>query len=214
MTGDVTKQGATPRRGRPALSEDALQQRREEITTVALHLFIQEGFASVSMRRLGKEVGLTPMALYRYFPSKMEILSTIWAHILGAAFKEVDSAATGAQTSVDRLRSASHSYVDYWFRNIDHYHLVFMSSGVSKKDVTSFVSRESLIDAYEIFFDTVASGLELPRCHERVKIATDGLICQLHGIMHSLITMQGVEWTPRGQLVDLAVDSVAGHIDR
>ncbi len=189
------------------MSEDEFSVRRAEIAAVALQLFKTEGFASVSMRRLGREVGLTPMALYRYFPSKHEILSTLWSYILGEAFKDVATAVHQAHSPDDKLRSASHSYVGYWFRNIEHYQLVFMNSGVTNRDVTSFVSQESVIDAYEIFFDNVAQALKLPCSHAKVKTSTDGLICHLHGIMHSLITMQGYDWTARANLIELAVNN-------
>ena len=76
-----------PRRGRPTLSEAALSERRAEIAAVAIQLFNEEGYASVSMRRLGKEVGLTPMALYRYFSNKLEILTALWDHVIGLALR-------------------------------------------------------------------------------------------------------------------------------
>ena len=65
-----------------------MAERRDDIAAVALRLFLSEGFASVSMRRLGKEVGLTPMALYRYYPSKLDILARLWGHIIATAFEK------------------------------------------------------------------------------------------------------------------------------
>ncbi|MEO1027072.1 MAG: TetR/AcrR family transcriptional regulator [Pseudomonadota bacterium] len=207
----MTAEHPKPRRGRPTLSEDALSDRRAEIQAAALQLFKEEGYASVSMRRLGKEVGLTPMALYRYFPTKLDILSSLWAYILGEAFKDVSKAVRTAKTPTEKLRKASHAYTGYWFKNVEHYQLVFMSSGVTNKDVTSFVSQGAVTDAYTVFFDNVALALDLSRGDDHVKIATDGLLCSLHGIMHSLITMQGYDWTARARLVDLAVDNAVGQ---
>ncbi len=208
---NTKRQRATPRRGRRELSEEELTDRRAEIATVALRLFKEEGFPSVSMRRLGREVDLTPMALYRYFPNKRAILSTLWGHILDDAFQEVGAAIHGAQGPDERLRQASHAYVGYWFRNVGHYHLVFMSSGVTNTDVTSFVSQDSVICTYEIFFECVAKALRVPRNYKQVKTATDGLICHLHGIMHSLITMRGYDWTMREDLIDRAVGNAIGR---
>ncbi|WP_372576573.1 TetR/AcrR family transcriptional regulator [Ruegeria hyattellae] len=211
MIGDPEKQKSMPKRGRPALSEDEFSGRRAEIAAVALQLFKEEGFASVSMRRLGKEVGLTPMALYRYFPSKLEILSILWSYILGEAFNDVAIAVYLVQGPEDKLRSASNAYVGYWFRSVEHYQLVFMNSGITNTDVTSFVSQGSVVDAYEVFFENMAQALKLPRSHEQVKTSTDSLVCHLHGIMHSLITMQGYDWTARESLVELAVANAIGH---
>ncbi len=211
MSDSKTRETAKPKRGRPAQSEAAFAARRTEIATVALQLFKEEGYASVSMRRLGKEVGLTPMALYRYFASKLDILSTLWAYILGEAFKDVAVAVDGVSDPKVALHRASHAYVSYWFENLEHYRLVFMNSGVNNADVTHFVSQGSVIDAYEVFFLNVAQNLNLPRETALVKATTDGLICHLHGIMHSLITMQGYDWTTRDTLVRQAVDNTIGQ---
>ena len=195
-------------RGRPTLSDDAMAERREEIASVALRLFLVEGFASVSMRRLGKEVGLTPMALYRYYPSKLDILARLWGHIIERAFADVAAATRDCADSGDALHAAAQAYVGYWRGHTDHYRLVFMNSGVGNADVRSFVGDAATIAHYDVFFQTVASI----RCEDRdspsVKIATDGLLCHLHGIMHSLITMQGYPWTDAEHLVEDAVKRV------
>ncbi|WP_299586819.1 TetR/AcrR family transcriptional regulator [uncultured Tateyamaria sp.] len=198
----------TPTRGRPTLSQDALAERRDEIASVALRLFLSEGFASVSMRRLGKEVGLTPMALYRYYPSKLDILARLWGYIIGKAFEGVTAAAHGADTPEDALSRAAQAYVSYWCENKDHYHLVFMNPGVTDTDVRSFVGEEETIAQYDVFFQAVAKVRSADRMAPSVKIATDGLICHLHGIMHSLITIQGYPWTEADTLVADAVERV------
>ena len=195
-------------RGRPTLTEDALTERRDEIASVALRLFLSEGFASVSMRRLGKEVGLTPMALYRYYPSKLDILASLWAYIIGMAFQRVADAAQEADNHIDVLHKASQAYVSYWTENTDHYHLVFMNSGVTNTEVRSFVGEHTTIAHFDIFFEAVAKAHSTDPLNPLVKIATDGLICHLHGIMHSLITMQGYEWTSAETLVADAVERV------
>lgn len=197
-----------PRRGRQTLSEDTLDTRRDAIAQTALRLFLDEGFASVSMRRLGKEVGLSPMALYRYFPSKRDILARLWAHILDRAFERVSKAVDTHGTGAESLRAASQAYVGYWMDHTDHYHLVFMSGGVSNAAVTSFVGRTSTIAHYDVFFSLVAEILSEPRSSGATQRRTDGLITHLHGIMHSALTMQGYEWTDWRLLVTDAVETV------
>ncbi|WP_373635027.1 TetR/AcrR family transcriptional regulator [Yoonia sp. SS1-5] len=195
-------------RGRPTLSDNAMTERREEIASVALRLFLDEGFASVSMRRLGKEVGLTPMALYRYYSSKLDILARLWGHIIGKAFEDVSAATQDCANARAILHAAAQAYTSYWCNHTDHYHLVFMNSGVGNADVRSFVGDDATIAHYEVFFQAVASVRSEDRDSPSVKIATDGLLCHLHGIMHSLITMQGYPWTNASQLVDDAVTRV------
>lgn len=66
--------------GRPALSADAVKERILRIREAAEQLFASEGVAMVSMRAIADQVGMSVMALYRYFPNgKEEILTSIRA---------------------------------------------------------------------------------------------------------------------------------------
>ncbi|MGH9588358.1 MAG: TetR/AcrR family transcriptional regulator [Acidobacteriaceae bacterium] len=53
---------------KPSLSAD-------HITRVAIRLVDREGLAALTMQRLAREVGLTTMALYRYFPGKADVVA-------------------------------------------------------------------------------------------------------------------------------------------
>jgi AcrR family transcriptional regulator len=47
--------------------------RRDQIIEVALQHFSRYGYAGTSMRNLAKEVGITAAAIYRHFPSKLDL---------------------------------------------------------------------------------------------------------------------------------------------
>jgi len=64
-----------PRRGEPTLS-------RERVVERALELADAEGAAALTMRRLGRELGVEAMALYTHVRSKDDLLSAIGSRIL------------------------------------------------------------------------------------------------------------------------------------
>jgi AcrR family transcriptional regulator len=63
-------------------SREPLTQAR--IRDAALHIIDAEGLQALNMRRLGAELGLSAMALYRHLPNKQAILDGVVDHILGA----------------------------------------------------------------------------------------------------------------------------------
>jgi AcrR family transcriptional regulator len=66
--------------------KDAPQRRdltRRKILDKARKLFLAKGLAGLSMRKLAKELGYTPGALYKHFDSKEEILQAIRARTAG-----------------------------------------------------------------------------------------------------------------------------------
>ncbi|MFD6951560.1 MULTISPECIES: TetR/AcrR family transcriptional regulator [unclassified Nocardiopsis] len=58
------------------------QERRSDILEVALRLSEEHGLPAVSMRAIATGVGLTPMALYRYFGSKDDLLDGLVGRVL------------------------------------------------------------------------------------------------------------------------------------
>lgn len=51
---------------------------RERILATALELFAAQGFDATTVRQISQRVGLTDAALYHYFKSKRDILTSLW----------------------------------------------------------------------------------------------------------------------------------------
>jgi len=67
---------------RPAAAPLTRRQRlrdatSEEIKTVARDLMARDGTASLNLRAIAREMGMTPSALYRYYPSRDAILTAL-----------------------------------------------------------------------------------------------------------------------------------------
>jgi AcrR family transcriptional regulator len=63
------------RAGRPRAGKEPLT--RERILEAALSLIDGEGIEALSMRRLAKELGVDPMAIYHHLPKKRALLSAL-----------------------------------------------------------------------------------------------------------------------------------------
>lgn len=55
---------------------------REAIVRLALDIADEEGLAAVSFRRLAKDIGVTPMAIYRHVRNKDDLLDAMTEHLL------------------------------------------------------------------------------------------------------------------------------------
>lgn len=74
----------------------------------ALALADSEGLEAVTIRRLAKKLGVTPMALYWHFRSKDELLEGMAARI----FEEIDLSMDASATWREQLRALLGSMVD------------------------------------------------------------------------------------------------------
>jgi TetR/AcrR family tetracycline transcriptional repressor len=69
------------RRGRPAVLS------RDLVLAAALRLVDEQGIERLTMRRLGAELGVDPMAIYHYLPDK----SALFDGLIGRVFAEVEA---------------------------------------------------------------------------------------------------------------------------
>ncbi len=65
---------------RPAYSDDKISSIQGEIREAALLVFARVGYRGLTLRAVGRELGWTSAALYRYFPSKDDLLAALRVH--------------------------------------------------------------------------------------------------------------------------------------
>jgi AcrR family transcriptional regulator len=79
---------------------------RELLVRTALRIADEEGLAALSMRRLGAELGVDPMAAYRHLPNKQALLSGVVDAVLADAHAGVDPGAPWPA----QFRQVAHAY--------------------------------------------------------------------------------------------------------
>lgn len=179
---------------------------RARITGAARALFLGEGYRAVSMRRIAAAVGCSPMTLYGYFPSKIDILGQLWKDVFTQLFADLNRIGSDEPAPFIALKLASCAYVRYWVDHPDHYHMVFMSEGVSQPEVSLFATEGQIAHHYALFYTLIAKICRI----EQAGLIPLGecLICSLNGIAHNLITTSGYPWSNPEKLTEILVDGL------
>lgn len=110
---------------------------KAELVNIARHIFLREGYASVTIRRITAAAGVTPMAFYWYFDSKDTLLSVIWNDLLVEAAQDcrLRVAELPPQSPpLERLIAYFEAFLRYWLAHRDHFRFVFLSES-SKTDL-------------------------------------------------------------------------------
>ncbi|MEO0450809.1 MAG: TetR/AcrR family transcriptional regulator [Pseudomonadota bacterium] len=197
-------------RGRPRRSETQRQDMRDQIEQAAARLFQSEGYGAISMRRIAKAVGCSPMAIYAYFDNKVDLLRSLWEQVFIDLFQQVGRDTSAATTSRAQLRALSAGYVQYWIDHPERYRMVFMSEGISQSDVSLFIDDPRTSKHFEHIFDLVSKSFGVETTEQTAKQKMDFLLATLHGIAHTQVTMSGYDWADHKDLVDFAIDAIAG----
>ncbi|MGL1922481.1 MAG: TetR/AcrR family transcriptional regulator [Hyphomicrobiales bacterium] len=198
------KQGRKPR------NQAQIDAVRATIIEHALKLFQQEGYDAVSMRRLAKEVGCAPMTIYAHFDGKINILQHLWAVVLETVFTEIRIQVDISKSPTQRILVASQVFTNYWLKNPDHFRLVFMSAGIERPDVDSFLKNKATLAHFKYFSGLVmlALGENHTPDNQEIKLKTDGLISALIGIVFCANTIADYPWSTAKTLTDSIVVSL------
>lgn len=81
---------------------------REVLVRTALAIVDRDGLDALSMRRLGAELGVDPMAAYRHFPNKDALLDGV----MEAVIAEIDFGVDPAASWQDQLRQLARSNLE------------------------------------------------------------------------------------------------------
>ncbi|MBL1419644.1 MAG: TetR/AcrR family transcriptional regulator [Alphaproteobacteria bacterium] len=196
--------------GRKPRNKAQINAVREKIINHALKLFQNEGYEAISMRRLAKQVGCAPMTIYAHFDGKINILQHLWAVVLETVFSQIHNNIKTSKNPTERLNIAAQTFAQYWIENPDHFRLVFMSAGITRPDVDSFLKNKTTLSHFKFFSGLVMLALadtHTPNSAE-VKAKTDGLISALIGIVFCANTIADYPWTKPEDMVNLMLTTL------
>jgi len=133
-------------------------QYRKELLTKCFDLFANKGYASVTMRQIAQEIGVSTGTLYHYFPSKQALFWQLYDEL-----NERDTASMNAVlNSTDTLEERITVIFDYIAQNEDYFFKQFLITGdfYQQQDREEILANETLKHNYELNRDFVAKALE------------------------------------------------------
>jgi AcrR family transcriptional regulator len=171
---------------RPTKSRRAQVPLRDQIRDTARDLFAREGYESVSMRRIGAEIGCSPMAIYRHYENKEELLLSICEETFGRMIQLLDKTRQTPGTRLEVLRRCVQTIVDFHLSHPNHYKVTFMTvmppGPVAERKVAI---GQHAMDRLRLGVRECAEakGIEVD-----VEMAAQIIRVAIHGLASSLIT--------------------------
>jgi AcrR family transcriptional regulator len=190
--------------------------RRGEILDAAKRLFIEEGFAQATMRRIAAEVGVSPTAIYLHFADKDAILKAIAEDFFSELLVLLRRSQTAGGPSLDRLRAGLRAYVEFGLERADEYKLTFNNArerGLARppcEDVdVADLSFEVLVTSVTDLMEAGAVG------RANAVLVAEMLWTCMHGVTSAAIDLQGRLQNDIWALVDFSIATlIAGLTGR
>jgi AcrR family transcriptional regulator len=117
-----------------ALSETETEAFRARICSAAAKLFVDEGPAAVTMRRLAIELGCGTMTPYRYYSNKEEIVTAVRTRGMNRMAQALESALDTPGDGRTRSRRVRDAYIDFARRDTATYRLMFEYPQANRDD--------------------------------------------------------------------------------
>lgn len=185
----------------------------ERVVQTSLQLFAEGGCEAISMRKLASEVGVPPMSLYRYFPTKAHLMRHVWDHVFERAHEHSTAQLVRARTPLDRLLGYLDGFMQYWLEHTDHYWVVFsfqggMGRGAAEDDAYGVdpVPRRFLHTLEELLGACLPPG-SLPA--QQARHLLDSIFCKVLGFLLGTIGLAALRWPDVQGMKSRLLDEVA-----
>lgn len=134
--------------------------RRLQLLDAAARLFRTHGYHATSMRDIARAVGMLPGSIYYHFPSKDELLLTVYEEGVRRIAERVDVAVQAQRQPQQRLQAACIAHLEMLLDQSDYAQVVLR---VVPDDAGPLQRRLiALRDQYEMRFKQLVAELELP----------------------------------------------------
>jgi AcrR family transcriptional regulator len=171
-------------RGPQARRLREIENLRQRILDSAETILVEEGYESLSMRRLADAIEYAPSTIYGYFRDKKAIVSAVLERTTQQLLDALENAAS-TPGPLTRLRMLGRAYVEFAFRFPRQYEVLFVLRG----SAVPVIDTPAFGAAVEKFKEAVADGVKagnFRRCNPDEVAQAFWAAC--HGLVSLLLT--------------------------
>lgn len=183
---------------------------RARILEAARELFVTEGYASVSMRKIARRIGYSATTIYLHFRSKQEIFEALVSEMLGRQVRRMVEIERLGLHPVATLRAWLESYLELAREHPSEYRIAFMVDTDLWPQPEDHIPEGSLEhEIYRRFVSMVRAcyGTESRRDENDVLATSQAIWSAVHGLASLRITYPTFPWAERGSLEEKVIDS-------
>lgn len=190
---------------------------RQEILDAARDLFVREGVANTSIRKIAERIEYAPGTIYLYFKDKGEILRTLCDETFSKLTLKLQAIRDDRSSTLDSLRRGLRAYIEFGLQNPNHYLVTFVLAAPEIHEARQ--EAESLQRSGLSCFDNLRGIVR--KCIQEglfrlddVEETSQVLWAGIHGITTLLITKKAFPFVEQTRLVDRLVDVLVEGVRR
>ncbi|BDU20303.1 TetR/AcrR family transcriptional regulator [Dyella sp. GSA-30] len=174
-----------------ALSEHETEAFRERICDCAARLYVEEGPAAVTMRRIATDLGCGTMTPYRYYPNKESIMTAVRTRGMHRFSQVLEDALGSPGDGRTRSRAVRDAYIAFARANTATYRLMFEYPEPHKDDT-------AYREAHERMLRTVVAHVDVMIDEGRIQADAPIFGHQIWAALHGAVMLEIAGMLPPG----------------
>lgn len=184
---------------------------RQKILAAATELFLENGFESVSMRKIAEKIEYAPSTIYLHFADKNQLCSAIAAEAFEVLLQGLAENEQRELPPLETIRAGMRWFVDFGLAHPNQYRFVFGTVSPDALEHDSVINQFAM-NALGFLARAIARGRA-----EGLFIPGDDMVdtfaswSQLHGLTIILINdygKYGFPWPPREAFIDRSIELI------
>lgn len=108
-----------------ALTDTEIADYKARLCSAAERLFARDGWPGVTMREIANQLGVSPMAAYRYFPDRDSLLAAARAAAFSRFADDLENGFRRGAQAMERSQAVGEAYLGFALAEPNAYRLIF-----------------------------------------------------------------------------------------
>lgn len=181
---------------------------REKILETSRHLLFTEGYASLSMRKIGNLIGVSATSIYLYFENKDHLVHTLIEESVEELSSYIEASANSHISTLDKFEAIIQSYAEFAILNPEKYQVIYMV----RSDTMARYPKEKFRKTrrgYALLESVIENGISegLMELDEPM-IAAYSIWAQLHGIISVVLNQRLDSRIGKDKFIEESIDHI------
>lgn len=181
---------------------------RDEILEISRSMLFEDGYKSLSMRKIAKKAGVSATSIYLYFENKDHLLHTLIEESVEDLSRHIEKNALPVEHCIDRFKAIIRGYVDFGLTYPEKYEIIYKVKSDSMARYPKEKFRKAR-RAYELLVKTIEESVEKGQMDvDKPLVAAYSIWAQLHGIVSVVSTGRLDSRINKEQFIEDSIDHV------
>ncbi|MEX0608538.1 MAG: TetR/AcrR family transcriptional regulator [Balneolaceae bacterium] len=181
---------------------------RDRILEISRHLLFDEGYQTLSMRKIAKLAGVSATSIYLYFENKDHLLHTIIEESVEELSQAVEKSVDTETDIIRKFEAIIHGYITFAIENPEKYQVIYMirPNKIARYPKEKFRKTRR---CYELLVKIIEEGVSKGVMDVgKPVMAAYSIWAQLHGIVSVVLNQRLDSRIDRNQFITESVEHV------